>query len=83
MPRNMERVKDRIARRFGRKTADCLFRLVRERDGAVFAIFAIFLVILLGFGAYAIDMSYAYTTRNMLQVTASAAALAAAPELPD
>jgi len=28
-------------------------------------------------------MSYAYTTRNLLQVTASAAALAAAPELPD
>ena len=34
-------------------------------------------------GAFAIDMSYAYTTRNMLQVTASSAALAAAPELPD
>ena len=55
----------------------------RDEEGAVFAIFALFLVILLGFGAYAIDMSYAYTTRNMLQVTASASALAAAPELPD
>ena len=31
----------------------------------------------------AIDMSYAYTTRNLLQVTASSAALAAAPELPN
>jgi Flp pilus assembly protein TadG len=37
----------------------------------------------LGFGAFAIDMSYAYSTRNLLQVTASAAALAAAPELPN
>ena len=58
-----------------------LERFLRERNGAVAAIAAVSLVVILGFGAFAIDMSYAYTTRNLLQVTASAAALAAAPDV--
>ncbi len=56
---------------------------LREQNGAIAAISAVMLIVILGFGAFAIDMSYAYTTRNLLQVTASSAALAAAPELPD
>jgi hypothetical protein len=60
-----------------------LSRFLRDRDGAIAAISAVSLVVILGMGAFAIDMSYAYSERNLLQVTASAAALAAAPELPD
>ncbi len=63
------------------RTANGRRSLLRDENGAVAAIVAIFLTVLLGFGAYAIDMSYAYTTRNLLQVTASAAALAAAQDL--
>ncbi len=55
----------------------------RDQNGAIAAISAVLLIVILGFGAFAIDMSYAYTTRNLLQVTASSAALAAAPELPN
>ena len=46
-----------------------------NQNGAIAAITAVSLVVMLGFGAFAIDMSYAYSTRNMLQVTASTAAL--------
>lgn len=60
-----------------------LGQFLRERDGAIAAISAVSLVVILGMGAFAIDMSYAYSERNLLQVTASAAALAAAPELSD
>ena len=60
-----------------------LGRFLRNQDGAIAAVSAVSLVVILGFGAFAIDMSYAYSERNLLQVTASAAALAAAPELPD
>ena len=60
-----------------------LSRFLRDRDGAIAAISAVSLVVILGMGAFAIDMSYAYSERNLLQVTASAAALAAAPQLPD
>ncbi len=55
---------------------------LREQNGAIAAMSAVLLIVILGFGAFAIDMSYAYSTRNLLQVTASSAALAAAPELP-
>lgn len=58
-------------------------RFRHDQKGAVAAMAAVSLVVILGFGAFAIDMSYAYATRNMLQVTAEAAALAGAPELPD
>jgi Flp pilus assembly protein TadG len=58
-------------------------RFSHDCEGAVAAMAAVSLVVILGFGAFAIDMSYAYATRNRLQVTAEAAALAAAPELPN
>jgi Flp pilus assembly protein TadG len=58
-------------------------RFIHAQDGAIAAISAVSLVVILGFGAFAIDMSYAYSERNLLQVTADAAALAAAPELPN
>ena len=60
-----------------------LSRFLGDRDGAIAAVSAVSLVVIIGMGAFAIDMSYAYSERNLLQVTASAAALAAAPELPD
>ncbi len=58
-------------------------QFLRAQDGAIAAMTAVSLVVILGFGAFAIDMSYAYSERNLLQVTADAAALAAAPELPN
>lgn len=67
----------------GRTRQNRLRDFARDRAGAVPAISAVAVVVILGFGAFAIDMSYAYATRNLLQVTASSAALAAAPELPD
>ena len=60
-----------------------LGQFLRDRDGAIAAVSAVSLVVILGMGAFAIDMSYAYSERNLLQVTASAAALAAAPQLPN
>ena len=60
-----------------------LKRFLRESDGAIAALSSVSLVVILGMGAFAIDMSYAYSERNLLQVTASAAALAAAPHLPN
>lgn len=60
-----------------------LRRFLGDREGAVAAIAAVSLVVVLGMGAFAIDMSYAYSERNLLQVTASSAALAAAPEVHD
>jgi len=62
---------------------NCFKSFLCEQDGAIAAIAAVSLIVILGFGAMAIDMSYAYMTRNLLQVTASSAALAAAPELPN
>lgn len=60
-----------------------LKRFLRESDGAIAALSSVSLVVILGMGAFAIDMSYAYSERNRLQVAASAAALAAAPHLPN
>ncbi len=48
----------------------------RDERGAMAAIVALMLLVLLGFGALAIDMSFAGSTRTELQVTASAAAMA-------
>ena len=58
-------------------------QFLRAQDGAIAAVSAVSLVVILGFGAFAIDMSYAYSERTLLQATADAAALAAAPELPN
>jgi hypothetical protein len=51
-----------------------LSRFLRDRDGAIAAVSAVSLVVILGMGAFAIDMSYAYSERNLLQVTASVTA---------
>ena len=67
----------------GDYTGVFLGQFLRDRDGAIAAVSAVSLVVILGMGAFAIDMSYAYSERNLLQVTASAAALAAAPQLPN
>jgi hypothetical protein len=48
----------------------------RDERGAMAAIIALMLFVLLGFGALAIDMSFAGSTRTELQVTASSAAMA-------
>jgi Flp pilus assembly protein TadG len=54
----------------------------REESGQVAALLAVFLVVLLGMAALAIDLGHAYTQRS-LQASADAAALAGAQELPD
>ena len=62
-----------------RRLAAQLARFARQENGAIAAMGAVALTVLLGFGAFAIDMSYAYSERNRLQVTASAAARNAYP----
>ena len=69
--------------RVGGRRRNGLKSFLRDQNGAVAAMVAVSLTVILGFGALTIDMSYAYSTRNLLQVTASSAALAAAPELPN
>ena len=62
------------------------FRLrsfIHDREGAILAWVAIWLPILVGSAALAIDMAYGYWTRNETQVAASAAALAAVAKLVD
>ncbi len=73
----------RSARSGTGRTGRWLGRFWRESDGAIAAISSVSLVVILGMGAFAIDMSYAYSERNLLQATADAAALAAAPEVPN
>jgi len=58
-----------------------LKKFLRDEHGAVAAWFVLSLLVFLGAAALAIDISYAIFTRNKLQVTASAAALAGAAEL--
>ena len=55
----------------------------RDCRGAILAWVAIWLPVLLGGGALAIDMAYGYWTRDELQVAASAAALASVVKLVD
>jgi uncharacterized membrane protein len=57
--------------------------LTRASRGLRGAIAAITVVVILGVGAFAVAMNYVSSERNLLQVTADAAALAAAPELPN
>ena len=52
-----------------------------ERDGATVIIVALALVMLLGFGAFAVDIGYLYVVRNELQNAADAGALAGAAAL--
>ena len=57
-----------------------MYLLLREfhcdESGAIAAIVALSLFVLLGFAASAIDLSYANSTRTELQITASSAVLA-------
>ncbi len=66
----------RAAGAFGR-------RFAQAREGGIALMTALTVPVLLGFAALAVDMGYAYWVRNELQVTASAAALAGASQLPD
>ncbi len=66
----------------GEQRQSCLKSFLHNQNGAIAVISVISLPVILGFGALAIDMSYAYQTRNLLQTTADAAALAAEAELP-
>jgi Flp pilus assembly protein TadG len=52
-----------------------------DRRGAFAPLAALVLTVILGFGALAIDMGYAYYMRNKLQVAADASALAGASQL--
>ncbi len=57
--------------------------LLRDRRGAVAALMALMLVMLLGMGALTIDMGFLWVLKNRLQATADAAALAGASQLPN
>jgi hypothetical protein len=57
--------------------------LLRDERGVVAIILTVYLPVILGLFSLAVDMSYYFSTRNMLQVTAESAALAATAQLPD
>ena len=57
--------------------------LWRDPSGAFAPIAALVIIVILGFGALAVDMGHAYVERNRLQSTSDAAALAGALQLPD
>ena len=56
---------------------------IKENRGATAIIVAISLLVLIGFLALAVDVGYLYGTKNELQNTADAAALAATRKLGD
>jgi hypothetical protein len=56
-------------------------RRTRRKRGQVLPLFALFLVVLMGFAALAIDVSGAYSARRFYRSTADAAALAGAQDL--
>jgi hypothetical protein len=58
----------------------CLPRIAQAR-GQVLPLFALFLVVLMGFAALAVDVSGAYSARRSYRSTADAAALAGAQDL--
>ncbi len=60
-----------------------LRRFHSDEDGAIAVMFAVFLFVLVGFAALAIDMGYSFATRTDLQVTASAAAHAGVQVITD
>ena len=53
----------------------------RERKGSVVVLVAVLMVVLLGFGAFAVDVAQMQAYKSELRRTADAAALAAAKEL--
>jgi Flp pilus assembly protein TadG len=60
-----------------------LKRLLRDERGIAAIMLTIYLPFFVGLMTLAVDVSYILRTRNMLQVTAEAAALAATYQLPD
>ena len=58
-------------------------RFLRDERGTVVVLSAVLLSGLLGFGAIAVDLGYAYAVKGRLQVAAEAASLAAGQKLPD
>lgn len=58
-------------------------RTWHDDGGAIAPVAAIVIAVLLGFGALTIDIGFNYFTRNNLQLTADATALAGASQLPD
>src|SRR5262245_7943250 len=62
---------------------DLFKRLFRDQRGAILIITTAYLPVIVGFFSLAVDMAYVFKTRSTLQVTADAAALAAAASLPD
>ena len=57
--------------------------LLRDDRGSAITMFAVFLMVGVGFAAIVIDGGYLYSLKNKLQTTADAAALAAVTQLPD
>ncbi len=57
--------------------------VLHRRDGAMAVVFAVNISVMMAFGALVLDVGYLYSNRARLQVTADAAALAAAAELPN
>ncbi len=53
-------------------------KLIAKQDGAVAIVVALLLVVLLVFGAFAVDFGYLYVVKNQVQNSADAAALAGA-----
>ena len=66
---------------FARKSRAIFVRGARDEKGAIVAWFALMIFVLVGFGALALDISYAMMMRNKLQVSTSSAALAGAAGL--
>ena len=60
-----------------------LRRFHRAEEGVIAIMVGLLLVVLLGFAAFAVDLSHGYFTQTQLQVTASAAALAGAGQITD
>src|SRR5262245_61196601 len=58
-------------------------KLLRDERGAVAIVMTVYLPFIVGLFTLATDMSYVLFTRNQLQVTAEAAALAGSTQLPD
>jgi Flp pilus assembly protein TadG len=56
---------------------------MRDERGVIALVFAFCIPIFVGFAVLAIDIGYAYWTRNSLQVTASSSALAGVAEIVD
>jgi Flp pilus assembly protein TadG len=70
-----------MQQRPGLRTA--LKHLRRDERGAFLIMVTVYLPVIVGFFTLAVDMSYVLQSRNMLQVAAESAALAASSQLPD